>query len=149
MQNNCQQAANTLSCDLKPMHFTLQCIRMVCVWPRALQMHPVRTSHSIKRLNRFECNMNVCFSLRARWVSCVEGRGVQRCTSTVVCSNHAHRLPERVLNERKAHVHISSCVCTRRLICMLRNMQMPAGQRCSLGSPSTEGPTMSHSCGRQ
>lgn len=59
MQQLCsQQAANPLGCDLKPVRFTLRCIRTVSVWPRALQIH---TSQSIRRLNRFECRVNVRF----------------------------------------------------------------------------------------
>lgn len=42
------QAEHTVCCDLNQIHFTFESIRMVCFWPRAVQMHWVRTSQSIK-----------------------------------------------------------------------------------------------------
>lgn len=137
------QAQGTISCDFKSRHFTLECIRMVCL---ANSSADASSSHFTEHQTvKSIWLLHEClFSLRVHSVLGVEGRGTQRCTSTVVCSNHAHRLPEGVLNKRKARVHIWSCVCTRELICMLRNIRMPVGQR-----RSTVGRTMSHICGRQ
>lgn len=42
------EAERTVRCDLNQIHVMLESIRMVCFWPRAVQMHWVRTSQSIK-----------------------------------------------------------------------------------------------------
>lgn len=78
---------------------------MACVWPRALQMHPVHTSQSIKRLNRFECDINVCFLCMRVWFSVPRG-GEHNAAQARPYAAVMHIASPSVLNERKAHVHI-------------------------------------------